>query len=173
MTPGPKITLGALNDGQTLSNEEATTLFRICKGFEPEVADAAPVELADLSVVAFRCRSLEQRWLSHSIPLDSTPLTTPLDAVPEKEHAAHVASVAKLLERFSPQEILKGVRQTPPRRLSRYKEPYCEYTLVAEVDQRLEYVEEFIARVDDRLPGCFSWFDRESRHVTVRGLMPT
>ena len=57
-------------------------------------------------------------------------------------------------------------------RESHYRGTKLGATLVARVGDVLpSAVKRFKRRVDDALPGMYAWFDQESLHCTVRGLM--
>jgi len=164
----PKITLGALNNNQTLTNEEALTLYNICckfKTFQP-----ASIKIKEAVIVAFKNRSLEKRWLSFPISFkDASEIGDPA----KKAFIEHKKYVENLLSRFSPSEISRGLINSTTR-LSRYTEPHSEFSLVLNfrLDKQPEQINAFINEVDKALPGRHAWFNPESRHVTIRALNP-
>jgi hypothetical protein len=167
----PKITLGALNDGRSLTNTEANKLYEICQAIDAKVAKLR-LRINTLKVVAFQCRSLESRYVSHPIALNSAA-PTQLSSESSPAFEAHKAAVAKTLTALSPSEILSGLKTSEPR-LSRYREPHSEFTLVADVadSHLLDCIREFREQVDFWLPGVYTWFAESSMHLTIRGLMP-
>ncbi len=176
----PKISLAAMNDGRSMGRWAAWRLYRACRKLDGDLANAPLIAVNELSVVAFRCRSLEKAWLRHPIALASasgewqvelTPAGRAALEVLVAEHRVHVRR--NVLDSFSPRAVRAGV-SSGRSRLSRYKEPRSEFTLVVDMASTSldPIIDDFRSAVDGALPGRFTWFDRRSRHITIRGLMP-
>jgi hypothetical protein len=161
----PKTTLGALDDGITLSMKDLVTLKDICDAMNPGVQPYV-ITIANLDLVLYSCRSLEQRLMTESIPL-----TGPQDPSPPPQD--HIDEVSGIMDQFSRnhlQDYLPYV-QKEGHRISHYREPVIEATLVHDLVQVPSPVMEFRVEVDRQLPGLYCWFDDASLHMTVRALV--
>ena len=166
----PKTTLGALRDGRTLSLEEARILRTICDDLKPKIeAEGGPLQISQLSVVVFQCRSLEQRLLTQPISLQSGN-SMPAGHEPPDDHLKVVDATMDQFSGSRLSEYLPSL-QADGNRESHYRATHIESTLVFDLaHQQPEFIDQFIEAVDRELPGFYCWFTAESRHMTVRGL---
>lgn len=195
----PKTSLGAVRDGKRLTPEQLVALLRVCReesaaAFE-EAGGPSSIEVRDLSVLTYECRSLERvmgrerlRLLggggganaadANAAPVDASP--------PSADEAARVASV--LAEADDPDYWFHASRDGG--REGHYRGPAPGVTLVHELGlgggggeeggapaasssraRLLAAVRRFRERVDAELPGLYAWFDEASLHVTVRAII--
>ena len=142
-----------------------------------------------LSVVTYECRSLERVVSEHVVRLRDagTTLGAPRLGAPIGDHkkrrrnldppsAAELAVVDEVVAQFSDPERDKAAyffdAARDGSRESHYRGTKLGATLVARVGDVLpSAVNKFRRRVDDALPGMYAWFDQDSLHCTVRGLM--
>jgi hypothetical protein len=163
----PKTTLGALRDGRTLSLGEVRTLREICDELNAGIREDGIIEVRRLSFVVSQCRSLERRLLT--LPVALAPRDLPAeDDKPSQEELDRVeATMAQFTE---PLERYLRFVQRDGNRESHYRTPHIESTLIFDLArQQPLYMAEFIDQVEARLPGRYSWFDRDCRHITHRG----
>ena len=164
----PKTTLGALRDDRTLSMGDAETLRQICTKFNDTIPDTS-FPISELSLVVFRCRSLEDRLLTHTIALAGSGTEPSMEECLKK----HEQEVADIMDQFSSARLVEYFPklQEPGNRESHYRYTHVEATLVFDLPRKfIDFVSEFIHAVDKALPGYYCWFKEESRHMTVRGL---
>jgi len=164
----PKTTLGALRDDRTLSWSDAHALRDICDRFNGEVNAEPELEIQELSVVVFQCRSLERRLLTQPIRLSASK--APHDASPKE----HLDEVEETMACFSRERLLEYIPllQHAGNRESHYRATHIEPTLVFDLHKgKPKVVKEFTKAVDEALPGAYCWFDPRSLHMTVRGLV--
>ena len=163
----PKSSLGCLVDGRRLTPAELQTLRGICAAHQAALQAAPPLEVAQLQLVLFGCRSLERR-----VACQRLPLSPPLDAAPPSPAAA--AAAAATLAEFEPQRLQAywadvardGSRETHYRGAARGA------TLVAPLHAAYTaQLAKFRKAVDAELPGAYAWFADDSLHVTVRALL--
>ncbi|MBI4659162.1 MAG: hypothetical protein HY735_09995 [Verrucomicrobia bacterium] len=166
----PKTTLGALRDGRVLSLQEAGILRRICTELRPAVEAETCLEIPQLSVVLFQCRSLERRLLTQSISLhlDSS---SPLDHEPPADHIRQVDGTMDQFSHARLEEYLPRL-QADGNRESHYRKTHIEPTLVFDIGhQQPKCIASFVETVNRELPGAYIWFQEKSRHMTIRGLV--
>ena len=174
----PKTTLGCLKEGARLTPDQLRKLTQLCDSFfislpaaERELSPLAttpncePVD--SLSVVLFQCRSLERVLSEHEVRLGGQTRnrdrpakdeTTIVDAVIEE-------SWVENLERYWPLVARDGGRE------GHYRDVNFGATLVARLKRLPAAVAQFRLAVDYALNGMYVWFDDDSRHVTLRGLV--
>jgi len=167
-------------------------------GDDSDVPPATPgcVPVDTLSVVTYECRSLERVVSEHVVRLRDAGTTlaerprrrAPIgdDVISENfrkrrrnldpPSAAELAVVDEVVAQFSDPERDKAAyffdAARDGSRESHYRGTKLGATLVARVGDVLpSAVKRFRRRVDDALPGMYAWFDQESLHCTVRGLM--
>ena len=191
----PKVSLGCLTDGRTLSKDELRALDGLCAEFSGgKDFSGAALGVDRLELVLFSCRSLEQR-------LTTTKLWLGKSSSAARRGGKVVTDVTEsVLAERSGDSYWDGVSR-PGNREQHYRERAWGATLVAPIgsqwtdpprgpgswsdervayerlwrEQRLEFlrrvsVSEFRRKVDALLPGAYAWFSEESLHVTVRGL---
>ena len=162
-------------------------------GDDSDVPPATPgcVPVDTLSVVTYECRSLERVVSEHIVRLrdpGTTPgaprLSAPIEdgEITQRRRnldppsAAELAVVEEVVAQFSNPKRDKAAyffdAARDGSRESHYRGTKLGATLVARVGDVLpSAVKRFRRRVDDALPGMYAWFDQESLHCTVRGLM--
>lgn len=164
----PKTTLGALRDGHVLRWREAVALRQACDALNHRLR-TAPDRLCvrALTVVRSRCKSLERRRYSLSVPL-MHPEPPPTHAPP----APHRRSVERTLQQFDRQNLWAywKAHLRDGARESHYRALHVESTLVIDVRHQLPILNAFVDRVESVLPGRYVWFSPSSRHVTLRTL---
>lgn len=164
----PKTTLGALRDGRTLSLGEVRTLREICDQLNERIREDGIIEIRRLCFVVFQCRSLERRLLTLPVGLAPRDLPAEDDQPSQEERARVEATMAQFTEPLG--RYLRFV-QREGNRESHYRTSHVESTLIVDLArQQPLYIAEFIDQVEERLPGSYSWFHRDCRHITVRGL---
>jgi hypothetical protein len=155
-------------------------------GDDSDVPPATPgcVPVDTLSVVTYECRSLERVVSEHVVRLRDAGTTLGLGVSESTQRrrnldppsAAELAVVDEVVAQFSDPERDKAAyffdAARDGSRESHYRGTKLGATLVARVGDVLpSAVKRFKRRVDDALPGMYAWFDQESLHCTVRGLM--
>ena len=164
----PKTTLGALRDDKALTWAEVVALRGVCHDMNKAVAAAEALQVDDLSLVVFACRSLERRLAAVSMPLSGPP------RVGDHEIPAdHAQAVRATMRQFEDQELRRywpSLLRTENRE-SHYRLDHVEATLVYDLpSDPPDYFEHLIAAVEQALPGAYYWFAPESRHMTIRAL---
>ena len=132
----------------------------------------------------YECRSLERVVSEHVVRLRDAGTTLGLGVSESTQRrrnldppsAAELAVVDEVVAQFSDPERDKAAyffdAARDGSRESHYRGTKLGATLVARVGDVLpSAVKRFKRRVDDALPGMYAWFDQESLHCTVRGLM--
>ena len=168
-------------------------------GDDSDVPPATPgcVPVDTLSVVTYECRSLERVVSEHVVRLRDAGTTPTLTERPrlrapigdvviseiterrrnlDPPSAAELAVVDEVVAQFSDPERDKAAyffdAARDGSRESHYRGTKLGATLVARVGDVLpSAVKRFRRLVDCALPGMYAWFDQESLHCTVRGLM--
>jgi hypothetical protein len=173
----PKTTLGCLREGRSLGPGQVEKARELCTKFSGELRALPPrqleVPVTELSLVLFRSRTLEERWLEIPIPLRGASDSP--DPVPD----AHVQEVRRTLEQFAPERLCDYYPRLAPegRTLENYyRRPHIEATLVAKASWSapvVALVDRFVWAMDSRegLDMAYAWFRPESRHLTVRALV--
>ena len=179
----PKTTLGCLKEGARLTPDQLRKLTQLCErwvigrsvdytaresGLSPLATTDSYCEPVDsLSVVLFQCRSLERVLSEHEVRLGGQTRnrdrpakdeTTIVDAVIEE-------SWVENLERYWPLVARDGGRE------GHYRDVNFGATLVARLKRLPAAVAQFRLAVDYALNGMYVWFDDDSLHVTLRGLV--
>ena len=168
-------------------------------GDDSDVPPATPgcVPVDTLSIVTYECRSLERVVSEHVVRLRDAGTTPTLTERPrlrapigdvviseiterrrnlDPPSAAELAVVDEVVAQFSDPERDKAAyffdAARDGSRESHYRGTKLGATLVARVGDVLpSAVKRFRRLVDCALPGMYAWFDQESLHCTVRGLM--
>ena len=194
-----KTTLGCLRDTKRLTPEQLERLGNICARFrsplnEPTVSRQYPDDDGDgsgcvpvdtLSVITYECRSLERVVSEHVVRLQDAGTRTGSTGSRSRRRldppsAAERAVVDEVVAQFSdPKRDAKRYFFDAARdgsRESHYRGTKLGVTLAARVAGSLprdlkQVLSEFRERVDDALPDMYAWFDDESLHCTVRGLV--
>ena len=129
---------------------------------------AGCVGVEALSVVLFQCRSLE-RTLSEQVIHLKGEVSRDVPLPPERDAVNSV--LAEFSGPHSVDDYWVKAGGDGSRELH-YRQTKMGATLVARVGGRLPgAVAAFREAVDAALPGMYCWFDEESLHVTVRGLV--
>lgn len=168
----PKTTLGALRDDRQLSWEDLKKLREICTKLNEGIENVPiTLDIDQLEVVIFQCRSLEKRLITYPIKLDDSERYD--DDEEEEEHMKN--DVDKVMEQFSEARLAEYWPDVsrPGNRESHYRMLHIESTLIYDLPlQRINLlnIKDFIEEVDKKLPGLYCWFVPESRHMTVRAL---
>ncbi len=164
----PKTTLGALRDDRTLSWNDAYALRDICDKFEHRVNAEPELNVQQLSLVVFQCRSLERRLLTRTVSLGGSVHE---DDTPPEEHVKEVEETMATFSRERLSEYIPRM-QAPGNRESHYRGIHIEPTLVFDLNESTpKVVQDFIEAVNEALPGAYCWFEPRSFHMTVRGLV--
>ena len=170
-------------------------------GDDSDVPPATPgcVPVDTLSIVTYECRSLERVVSEHVVRLRDagTTLTerprlrapigdSVISEITERRRnldppsAAELAVVDEVVAQFSfPKDDAKQYFFDAARdgsRESHYRDTKLGVTLAARVAGSLprelkKLLSEFRQQVDDALPDMYAWFDDNSLHCTVRGLV--
>ncbi|MGD9209482.1 MAG: hypothetical protein PVI90_01840 [Desulfobacteraceae bacterium] len=166
----PKTTLGCLMDGEILSSDEVDVLRNICNTYTSSLENTQ-ITISHLDFVLFQCRTLEKRLLTHKFKLNEKPVEN--DSPPKW----HKNQVKEVMDQFS--ERRKAVyyqRLSPEGRTlwSYYRKPHVEATLVADIQfpaQIRKTIDNFRNDVNNNFKGKFGWFEPDSWHLTIRGLV--
>ena len=164
----PKSSLGCLVDGRRLTPAELEALRAICTAHQLALQTAPALDVRELRLVLFACRSLERQLACQRLPL-----APPLDATPPAAAAAAAASAT--LAEFEPDKLRTywaDVARDGSRE-QHYRDPARGATLVAPLPPAAYAAQltAFRAAVDAALPGAYAWFSDDSLHVTVRALL--
>jgi len=176
----PKTTLAALEDTvQPLTLKQLQTLKSICNEHSSELAKHLTnyaLEVAQLSVVQYRQRSLEEPWLRSDINFKASGIHWDEEHDHEPAEAERQRVSAVLAEWNDEEKYLKKVN-APGSRISSYRNASpAGSTCVAYwgVDQGAhnlrQWLRGFRTAVDEALPGYYNWMAENSLHCTVRAL---
>jgi hypothetical protein len=166
----PKTTLGAIQDDKCLDRKDLDTLRKICDKMNKKIDKTIGIEIDELCVVLFNCRSLEKRLITYSIILDKNQERD--KAHPNQTEIDEVEKVIKPFLSENLDEYWNKVKVYGNRE-SYYRKPHIEATLIFDLPHpniQPSYIKEFIDEVNNSLPDIFCWFLPESRHMTVRAL---
>lgn len=172
----PKVSLGALRDGEYLSLDDARAVKSICDELLPSVQNSPAFIAEELRVVVLECRSLEKRLLSYPIPYhdrssDDNPPNIILDDKYNDEDLKYVRWVLSGFTWSGMESYWKKGLTTGKGTETRYRERHFEATLVVDLNGAYgKFIEQFIAAVDSRVKARFCWFRPDSRHITLRNL---
>ena len=183
----PKTSLAALRDGARLTPAQLDTVTAICDDASAALryeGDRASVPVDAATVAVFACRSLERLVSATDIEFDASVAVD--DAPPTAAAEARVAAI--VAEPTDPDYWFAASRDG--HRASHYRGDAVGATLVVRhrmhapgehvtggdghpvgAARLARVVADFRARVDAALPGAYVWFEPESRHVTLRGLV--
>ncbi len=166
----PKTTLGAIQDNKNLNREDFNILHAICDKMNLKLDKNKCIDIDELSVVLFKCRSLEERLITYTIKLDSNQ-NRDLAAPP----LGHENDVAQAMDDLSSNKLdaFGNAKFNQENKEIYYREPHIEATLVFDLpapEQQPALIQEFIDAINKELPDLFYWFSPESRHMTVRAL---
>lgn len=164
----PKTTLGALRDDKKLSLNDTEKLRNICDKIKPD--EKYILEIDQLQIVIFQCRSLEKRLLTYPIRMESA--SNAIDNIPEW----HLKEVNAIINQFSTDNLAMYWKDLlrDGNRESHYRTTHIEATLVYDIPDKHplhDSIDNFIKEVDSKLQNYFCWFSKESRHMTVRALI--
>ncbi|CAM6092942.1 unnamed protein product [Calypogeia fissa] len=161
----PKISLGCLRDGMTLTLDQLRTLRQICSEEMQFLSAIEPVVVDNLSVVLYANCCLEK-----TITVATTPLAFPVDI--SRPIAEETSLVQDVLNEFA-MENVKGYHSFTSKagnRSAHYRNFRAGATLVHFLKAVPTVLDRFRARVDSELPGMYDWFRDDSLHITVRAL---
>lgn len=164
----PKTTLGALRDDRKLSFKDTEILRDICDNIKPN--ENVVLEIDQLQIVIFQCRSLEKRLLTFSVNMKSI---SNVEDDPPKYHLKQIDETMNQFSRDNLSAYWKDLIRDGNRE-SHYRVTHIESTLIYDIPDKHPLnnsIDYFIEKVDNELPGHFCWFDRKSRHMTVRALV--
>lgn len=168
----PKTTLGSLRDDKALSWDDTVELRQICDKFNPKL-NGLTLEIDELSIVLFHCRSLERRLSTENIPL-SDPRCSQVSSPNHNDEVVrkHVRDVVKTMDQFSASKLVEYWPniQKPGNRESHYRAPFIQATLVFDLKAVPDAIRHFRKTVDQKLNGLYCWFEDKSLHMTVRAL---
>lgn len=173
----PKTTLGCMKDGAILNPEQVSCIRTICTKFNKELKALPKKErvmwVNQLSLVVFQSRTLENLWID--IPINLKGKSASSDVVPTK----HRKAVRKTMAQFSPKRLKEYYVHLAPDGRSidnYYRHPHVEESLIAKAnwsESVNRIVNKFIWEIDSQtgIQGCYAWFRRDSRHLTIRALV--
>ena len=143
-------------------------LRAICDDFQEAVASARPIEVTQVTLAVYGCRSLENRLVSLGFPL--RPGTKETDST----NIDHAAAVDAVLGDFAVANI-EGYMddlQRDGNRAAHYRTPTVGSTLVVDGvgEAYSTLLADFQAAVEAALPGRYTFFLPQSLHITIRGL---
>jgi hypothetical protein len=160
----PKTTLGALRDDRTLSWNDLFTLRNICDSCNSSLSGLS-LDINDLSIVLFHCRSLERR-----ISTEIVKMSDSFDSSnPTQEEIIYIKKTMNQFDRKNLVEYFPKV-QNQGNRESHYRTPFVEATVVHDLKIVPNPINHFRSEVDEKLPGMYCWFEDDSLHMTVRAL---
>jgi hypothetical protein len=143
----------------------------VCDESNKELKDKCDSAIAVDTIhgVVYECRSLERS-------IERLPLLLQ-DSAPEMDESPqwHLTDVDKVLEQFSSDNLDAYIDavQRDGNRESDYRNQNIGSTLVFYLppEHRIHRcINNFIKRVNQSLPGFYSWFDKGSLHITLRSL---
>jgi len=171
----PKTTLGCLREGVALSKKQVQLLRRICLKQTEELNGIAEpdrtMDIKELHLVSFHCRTLERRLISQGIGLAGK------QSQDDRPPSGHVEEVAETMAQFGEEQHAKYYPELAPKGRtidSYYRAPHIETTIVYDLlpsAPLIDRVDDFKRAVDGELPQCYAWFEPTSWHMTVRALM--
>jgi hypothetical protein len=171
----PKTTLGCLREQITLSEAQVHSLRRLClqhtAAFNNVSEGDCTLDIRELSLVTFHCRTLERRLTSENIVLAGE--RTEDDRPPQ----VHVDAVARTMAQFDDERHAEYYPQLAPQGRTidtYYRVPHIETTLVYDLrcsPVLIRAIRDFQSAVDEELPDRYAWFEPTSWHMTVRALL--
>ena len=182
----PKMNLGCLREGLTLTLDQLRALQKIVDSFRETVrVDPWKLNIRHLSTVMYACRSLERTLWRSDVSLE--PSRQEVAAGVEPPSANPSATVQHVLSECTSDEgVLANYIQNINKnggRENHYTDSSCGMSLVAFahdpddsssfVTSMLKaplYLAQFRSQVDAALPGYYTWFPWESLHCTIRTL---
>eukprot|EP01026_Neomeris_dumetosa_P069452 TRINITY_DN6867_c0_g1_i4.p1 TRINITY_DN6867_c0_g1~~TRINITY_DN6867_c0_g1_i4.p1 ORF type:complete len:239 (-),score=37.48 TRINITY_DN6867_c0_g1_i4:135-851(-) len=166
----PKTTLGAIKDNQRLTPEQLSKLKSICLEFIDDLKNGdLQVQINDLSVVFYECRSLERLVARQNFVLEKQQISENVEEPADGEFER----VQKIVNEWNDEGYWVKASKDGNRE-SHYKKAAAGVTLVHFLSASLylkEIIKLFQQRVDVELPGMYTWFDSDSLHVTIRALL--
>lgn len=171
----PKTTIGCLQEGVELSETEVNRLRHVCLELNDRLQRLSDhdrsIPVNELSFVTFHCRTLERRLSSQRIALKGQNIHD--DSPPH----THIDAVSKIMAQFeaSNHDTYYPKLAARGRTIDTYyRKPHIESTLVYDLKPSsalYDIIGVFCQAVDRMLPGCYAWFDPNSRHMTIRALV--
>lgn len=165
----PKTSLGALRAGATLSREEIEELHTLCLGWDTTIRQSESLlDIDELHLVTYECRSLERLRSNYVCRLDSTSNNESHDLP-----AWHLKDVDTVLAQFNVDnlEAYSAQIQQAGNHEDHYRDDAPGTTLVYLIKPgQLPFVSSFMDDVERLLPARYAWFAADSLHVTVRHL---
>lgn len=161
----PKTSLACLRDGD-LRTEELNVLRTSCEKFAEAVKEVR-VALNRAKVVVFASRCCERRLSVRTLEMASGNVDN-VDASVVSD--ANRDIVEDILRAGNAASYIDDVNR-PGHRANHY-ENGAGVTLVVDCGETIgDLVDKFRAEVEARLPGRYRWFDTNSLHITIRGLV--
>lgn len=177
----PKITLGCLKEGITLSKEQFKQLNDVCtKASDSLLKRWKPIDFQALSIVQFKCRDLSPKNCVQELKI-TMKTNQPIEfrfAEPSKESKDYVEdrvlSETFDLEKYYPKVASAGNRE------SHYIEPMAnlktELTSVLRISNQTEnlgVIHEFQSLVESALgKNVYCFFADDCLHVTLKSIVP-
>jgi len=175
----PKTSLGALENGKSISREGAKTLRTICDEQNDKLIklprDDRLMSIEQLQIVIFQCRSLEKRLATIPVPLCGLPASK--DTPPDW----HLEQVQNVMDQFSRDSLDQyylcldpNFKSSEPKTIAYYHKPHFEATLVFDLSEKHSLhkaIDSFIDQVNRHMSNYYGWFELQSRHMTVRTLV--
>ena len=161
----PKTSLACLRDGD-LRTEELNVLRTSCEKFAEAVKEVR-VALNRAKVVVFASRCCERRLSVRTLEMASGNVDN-VDASVVSD--ANRDIVEDILRAGNAASYIDDVNR-PGHRANHY-ENGAGVTLVVDCGETIgDLVDKFRAEVEARLPGRYRWFDTNSLHIAIRGLV--
>ena len=172
----PKTTLGSIKQKIPLTNEQLIHLRSVCNDFSKTIQSLPEKErilkVNTLKIVVFKNRTLENRLLELPIPLNRA---TSFEDEPTNAHLDYVKSVMHEFDESNHEKYYPLVATTNRTIANYYRVTHIETTLIADAclsTPLKNIILDFQKTVNKELPRCYTWFDPESWHLTIRALVP-
>lgn len=170
----PKTTLGCLHENKALSSEQVYCLRSICEEKSADMKRLSEsdrcMEIKELSVVTFLCRTLEKRLAGQIIALEGRA------AADDKPPKSHLSEVSTVMNQFAIGNHTTYYPNLAPKGRTineYYRKPHIEATLVYDLKPSaalMDIMESFRQTVNEKLPEYYAWLDQTSWHMTIRAL---
>ncbi len=165
----PKTTFGALRDNRKLSLQDTKILRNICGRVKLDQNDI--LEIDQLQIVIFQCRSLEKRLLTFPVKMKSA-----LGNVDNDPPEYHLKQIDEIMHQFSRDSLAAYWKDLmhEGHRENHYRTTHIEPTLVYDIPDEHPIhnsIDNFTDEVDKQFPNIFCWFNRDSWHMTIRRLV--
>jgi len=161
----PKTTVAALQDGVRLTPAQLEKLLDVCDQVSHDLEEREDaIDVKDLDLVVYECRSLEKRISQDTMPLDDSQGLHEHVDTDEKNKVQRVVDEAK-----DPHYWFHASKDGS--RASHYRSCAPGATLVHSLKVPPKTLEEFQRRVEQAMPGLYTWFDPNSLHITLRAIL--